>query len=221
MRYLSVMILVTAALRGQGSAELQKTSAVRMQASIDKQLEAVRKQTGAPSGAFYTTPWLTPSPSSAAVDVQADCEALAEDQLRTLIGNAAQKEGVNPLLIRAVIRRESGGRPCAVSDKGAQGLMQIMPATQQYLGVDNPFDPAENIRGGTQYLKELLTMFNGRVDLALASYNAGEGRVLDYGNRVPPFKETRDYVKRISSRYENHVGRDDVQPVAKPPRRPQ
>jgi len=68
-----------------------------------------------------------------------------------------------------------------------------------------PFDPSENIRGGTQYLKQLLTMFNGRVDLALASYNAGEGRVLDYGNRVPPFKETRDYVKRISSRYRGNT----------------
>lgn len=196
MRYLSVMILVTAALRGQGSAELQKTSAVRMQASIDKQLEAVRKQTGAPSGAFYTTPWLTPSPSSAAVDVQADCEALAEDQLRTLIGNAAQKEGVNPLLIRAVIRRESGGRPCAVSDKGAQGLMQIMPATQQYLGVDNPFDPAENISAGTRYLKEMLSRYKGDIRLAVAAYNAGPQRVETDGN-VPEIAETQGYVTAI------------------------
>ena len=90
-----------------------------------------------------------------------------------------------------------------------------MPGTARRFGVSRPFDPAENIRGGTQYLKQLLSMFNGRVDLALASYNAGEGRVLDYGNRVPPFKETRDYVKRISSRYRKQVVQNESEPAAK------
>ena len=98
--------------------------------------------------------------------------------------------------------------------------MQLMPGTARRFGVSRPFDPADNIRGGTQYLKQLLTMFNGQVDLALASYNAGEGRVLDYGNRVPPFKETRDYVKRISSRYRNHpvqTEASEAEPVVKTP----
>jgi LysM repeat protein len=109
--------------------------------------------------------------------------------------------GVDPYLVFLVIEQESHFRTRAVSPKGARGLMQLMPGTARRFAVRNSFDPAENIRGGTQYLKELLTMFNGRVDLALASYNAGEGRVISYGNKVPPFQETQNYVKRIGQRY--------------------
>jgi soluble lytic murein transglycosylase-like protein len=122
-----------------------------------------------------------------------------------LIRTNASRVGVDPYLVFLVIEQESRFHTRALSPKGAQGLMQLMPGTARRLGVLRPFDPGQNIRGGTQYLKELLTMFNGRVDLALASYNAGEGRVLDYGNRVPPFKETREYVKRISSRYHSNT----------------
>jgi soluble lytic murein transglycosylase-like protein len=122
-----------------------------------------------------------------------------------LIRTNASRVGVDPYLVFLVIEQESRFHAGALSPKGAQGLMQLMPGTARRLGVSRPFDPGQNIRGGTQYLKELLTMFNGRVDLALASYNAGEGRVLDYGNRVPPFKETREYVKRISSRYHSNA----------------
>lgn len=125
---------------------------------------------------------------------------LAIDQLiRT---NAAQF-AIDPYLVFLVIEQESRFRPRVVSPKGARGLMQLMPGTARRFGVTRPFDPADNIRGGTQYLKELLTMFDGRVDLALASYNAGEHRVVGYGNKVPPFKETQNYVKQISSRYRN------------------
>jgi len=109
--------------------------------------------------------------------------------------------GVDPYLVFLVIEQESHFRTRVVSPKGARGLMQLMPGTARRFAVKNSFDPAENIRGGTQYLKELLTMFNGRVDLALASYNAGEGRVISYGNKVPPFQETQNYVKRIGQRY--------------------
>jgi len=125
---------------------------------------------------------------------------------------------VDPYLVFLVIEQESHFHPSVVSPKGARGLMQLMPGTARRFGVSRPFDPADNIRGGTQYLKELLTMFGGRVDLALASYNAGEGRVLDYGNRVPPFKETRDYVKRISARYRHHVDPEVTGPVVTTPR---
>ena len=136
-----------------------------------------------------------------------------------LIKQNAARFAVDPYLVFLVIEQESHFHPRALSPKGARGLMQLMPGTARRFGVARPFDAAENIRGGTQYLRQLLTMFNGRVDLALASYNAGEGRVLDFGNRVPPFKETRDYVKRISSRYQNHPAQEEMRPAAKTPRR--
>src|ERR1044071_2403117 len=91
-------------------------------------------------------------------------------------------------------KQESGFRPSAVSSKGAQGLMQLMPDTAARYGVTNPYDVGQRIMAGTRYVKDLLTMFNGRVDLALAGYNAGEGAVMKYGNTIPPSSETRNYV---------------------------
>ena len=109
--------------------------------------------------------------------------------------------GIDPYLVFCVIEQESHFHVRAVSPKGARGLMQLMPGTASRFGVRRAFDPAENIFGGTQYLKELLDMFSGRLDLALASYNAGEGAVVKYGRNVPPYRETRDYVRSISQRY--------------------
>jgi soluble lytic murein transglycosylase-like protein len=118
-----------------------------------------------------------------------------------LIRTNGARFGVDPYLVFLVIEQESHFHARALSPKGARGLMQFMPGTARRFGVRSVLDPAENIRGGTRYLKELLTMFRGRVDLALASYNAGEGRVISYGNKVPPFQETQNYVKRINQRY--------------------
>ena len=109
--------------------------------------------------------------------------------------------GVDPYLIYCLMSQESSFMSGAVSPKGAQGLMQLMPDTAARYGVTNPYDVAQNIKGGTRYLKDLLTMFNGRVDLALAGYNAGEGAVMKFGNTVPPYDETRNYVKLILKRY--------------------
>lgn len=109
--------------------------------------------------------------------------------------------GVDPYLIFCVMEHESHFNSRATSPKGARGLMQLMPGTAARFGVRNPHDAAQNIRGGTRYLKELMRRFGGRVELVLASYNAGEGTVLKYGQRVPPYRETRNYVRLISARY--------------------
>ena len=113
------------------------------------------------------------------------------------IDEHSRREGVAADLVRAVIQVESAFNPSAVSVKGAMGLMQLMPATAQELGVSNPFDPDQNIRGGVTYLKQLLNRYDQKVELALAAYNAGIGNVTKYG-AVPPFKETRNYVDKIT-----------------------
>ena len=118
-----------------------------------------------------------------------------------LIKTNGTRFGVDPYLIFCVIEQESHFKTRAVSPKGARGLMQLMPATARRLGVRRPFDPADNIKGGTQYLRELMDLFSGEVNLVLASYNAGEGAVMKYGRSVPPYRETREYVRRIGKRY--------------------
>jgi hypothetical protein len=118
-----------------------------------------------------------------------------------LIRTNANRVGIDPYLVFLVIEKESRFHTRAVSPKGAMGLMQLMPGTARRLGVRKPFDAAENIRAGTQYMRELMDLFEGKVDLVLASYNAGEGAVLKYGRNVPPYRETRDYVKTIGKRY--------------------
>jgi soluble lytic murein transglycosylase-like protein len=157
-------------------------------AKADQTLAAARKPietyTAAPSAVRTDIAWTTGNKS-----------------IDNLIRLNGQRYGVDPYLIYCVIRQESGFRTGATSPVGAMGLMQLMPGTAARYGVTNPYDPAQSIMGGTRYLANLLRLFGGRVDLALAGYNAGEGAVMKYGNRVPPYAETRNYVRTIGARY--------------------
>jgi soluble lytic murein transglycosylase-like protein len=135
-------------------------------------------------------------------------EAVA-DTLRRFqpeIESAARGSGLDPALVLAVVMEESGGDPTARSAKGARGLMQLMPATAQDLGVGNPEHPAQNLHGGARYLAAMLDKFSGDLEVALAAYNAGPGTVERLGGKVPDYPETRRYVKRVVERFNGLAG---------------
>jgi soluble lytic murein transglycosylase-like protein len=177
--------------------------------------------TQSPAGVWYKRGSMSNFIDSSRVDrVEAeDAETIAQSGkkergwstgrpgLDNLIRQSGNKYGVDPYLVFLVMEQESHFNTRAVSPRGARGLMQLMPGTGVRFGVRRPHDPAQNISGGTRYLRELLNRFNNRVDLVLASYNAGEGAVMKFGNRVPPYRETRNYVKKISYRYKRTTAR--------------
>jgi Transglycosylase SLT domain len=181
-----------------------------MAASIEKQRGSVQKQLGSVSGkepppaaAFFTVPWVETLPRYGALSgtlfAEPPCDPLPSDQLDPLIEENARRQSVRADLLRAVIGQESGSRPCALSPKGAQGLMQLMPATAEQFGVRDPFDPKQNVEAGTKLLKQLLTKYNGDMRLALSAYNAGPERV-DREGGVPQIPETINYVTDILSK---------------------
>jgi hypothetical protein len=152
---------------------------------------------------FFFSPVMAPSVAAATQVVEtipADIPLSGDCDLDWIIFRAGEKAGVDPRFIHAVIKQESKYNPKAVSYVGAQGLMQMMPATAKRFGLKDPFDATANVAAGTKYLKWLLKRFNGDVSLALAGYNAGEGSVDKYKG-VPPFTETQNYVKKIVATY--------------------
>ena len=126
-------------------------------------------------------------------------DRIEPERFDSLVVEHATRHALRPELVRAVIQVESGFNPRARSVKGAMGLMQLMPATALALGVRNPYDPDDNIRGGTAYLRQLLDRYDGNEELALAAYNAGAGAVDRHGGRIPPYRETVDYVHKVGS----------------------
>lgn len=138
-------------------------------------------------------------------DSSAPLSAPLSPELAGIIREAAKTHGVDPRLITAVARRESGLNGRAVSKKGAEGLMQLMPQTARFLGVADSFDPRQNVLAGTRYLRMLLDTFRGDLDLALAAYNAGPGAV-ERHRGIPPYRETRSYVAAVRATYERSLG---------------
>lgn len=141
-----------------------------------------------------------PAPVPAVPVAESSPAARSPADFVALIHQVARATELPPRLLHAVIAVESGFDARAVSHKGALGLMQLMPQTAQRFGVQDPFDPAQNVAGGAAYLKFLLGRFNNDLELALAAYNAGEGAVIKAGYRIPPYAETRAYVPRVLAR---------------------
>jgi soluble lytic murein transglycosylase-like protein len=165
----------------------------------------------APTRALNPTAATSPSPiflpGSTGPSVQGFApatESTGNPAYDQLVHQSATRHGVDPNLIFAVMRQESGFKTRAVSYKGASGLMQLMPATARRFGVTNIFDPAQNIDAGAKYLRWLLNTFDGDVKLALAGYNAGENAVINSGYQIPRYRETQNYVKSISARYSHN-----------------
>jgi soluble lytic murein transglycosylase-like protein len=168
------------------------TARAAQEASIKKQQASVRRQEAAAAAqnpSFYIS---TPS------EVEQSCDRPTDGKIQELVDQGAKQSGLDTVLVRAVVRKESAYNPCATSTKGAQGLMQLMPSVQAQFGVTDPFDPQQNISAGTRLLKQLLGTYGGDLSKALGAYNAGSTRVDQFGG-VPPFPETMQYVSGILS----------------------
>ncbi len=170
-----------------------KAAVEKQRAAIAAQREAARKQ--AETAGVWLAPW-TAAIEPAPAFVEPACDPVADSVVAPVVESAAKAQSLEPKLLRAIIERESGFRACAVSAKGAEGLMQLMPETSEELGVGDPFDVKQNIEAGAKYLKGLLDKYKGDLALALSAFNAGPSAA-DQAGGIPPIPETRDYVDAI------------------------
>ncbi|PWU06904.1 MAG: hypothetical protein C5B51_11175 [Terriglobia bacterium] len=179
-----VLLLIASSALAQNSRDAMRAAIEKQRAAAAIQREAVRKQQELAGFA----------PVSASSEP--GCDPIAEPALTPMIDSAAKAQELQPKLVRAVIQQESAFRPCAVSDKGAKGLMQLMPATIEQFGVHDPFDPKESMEAGVKYLKQLVERYKGNLSLALSAYNAGPS-IVDDAKSIPDIPETRNYVEAI------------------------
>ena len=161
--------------------------------SLDRQRQSIEKQWAAARQQY--PPFFVPSQLSAA-PAPPDCEPAKQADVKALIEKESAKQKIDPKVVQAVVEAESAYVPCAVSPVGAMGLMQLMPATADELGVSDPYNAEQNVAAGTQYLKLMLDRYGGDLAKALAAYNAGPSRV-DAAKGIPPIPETQEYVRKI------------------------
>src|SRR5579885_344918 len=173
------------------AAALREGSA-KQRAAMDIQRAASRKQ----ADLLRLPPLVHTLSPSAEAPVQWECDPIPDDTVNPIIEGAAKANNVQPDLVRSIIRQESQFHPCAVSDKGAEGLMQLMPATSHEFAVSDAFDPKQSIEAGVKYLKQLFDKYKGNLELVLGAYNAGPAAV-DAAKGVPDIPETKDYVQAI------------------------
>ena len=165
---------------------------------VDAQVYTWRDNDGVLVASDTPPPSDSPQPRVAAWPARTGAtKPIVPHDIDELVLREAARQAIRPELVRAVIKVESAFNPLARSHKGAMGLMQLMPGTAADLQVSNPYDPAQNIQGGVRYLRQLLDRFDGNEELALATYNAGPAAVARYGNQVPPFEETQNYLRKL------------------------
>ena len=194
---LVLAFVFSAGAYAQAPANFEASVHAAMAPSLAQQRASIRKQVAAAAKTATpgATSFFTEAPPTG-LGLLAECDPLQDEQLNGIITGAAQKEGVSFELVKAVLEEESAARPCAISFRGAQGLMQLMPATAEEFDVQDPFDPKQNVEAGSKMLKQLLERYDNNLTLALSAYNAGAGRV-DQEGGIPPIPETLNYVADI------------------------